>query len=53
MEGNPTFEDIRMQLKRNYNTTWGPVKFKKENHPLHIMVCCLCCLHIQYCVTVQ
>ena len=24
---------------QHYNTSWGPIGFKKANHPLAIMVC--------------
>ena len=32
------YMDVRKAKKENFSTTWGPVKFSKENHPLWIMV---------------
>ena len=32
---------MRLGKKHNYTTSWGPIGFKKANHPLAIMVCSL------------
>lgn len=32
-------ETVRQGRQRRYTTSWGPVGFKKANHPLAIMVC--------------
>ena len=32
------YMDVRQAKKECFTTTWGPVRFIKENHPLWIMV---------------
>ena len=32
------YMDVRQAKTENFTTTWGPVGFTKENHPLWIMV---------------
>lgn len=33
------YESIQGRSRKRYTTSWGPVGFKKSNHPLAIMVC--------------
>jgi hypothetical protein len=32
------YMEVRQAKKEYFTTTWGPVSFSKENHPLWIMV---------------
>ena len=36
--GGPSFDHVRNQKGRGFTTKWGPVGFKKVDHPLAIMV---------------
>ena len=36
--GEPDFDDLWNQKGRGFTTKWGPVGFKKVDHPLAIMV---------------
>lgn len=33
-----SYGDVWANSKQNFSTSWGPVGFKKDNHPLAIMV---------------
>ena len=34
------------KLKGGFSTSWGPLGYKRMNHPLAIMVCACACMHI-------
>ena len=36
--GGPSFKDVWLQEFNGFTTKWGPVGFKKVDHPLAIMV---------------
>ena len=47
------YEAVQLRDEHDYSTSWGPVGFKKANHPLAIMVCSLtawyaCKLRLHY-----
>ena len=32
------FTEVQSAPRKNYSTTWGPIEFDRDNHPLAIMV---------------